>query len=117
MFHSTTPYQKRVGESLEQDQLELRLAESVRKSEELETELQQTREQLKQDKETIAQLTEQLHAATAESSTEEIEVLRAELKKEKAKAKRMWKLNCEQGAEQENLIAEKDEEIAELKRN
>lgn len=116
VFHSTTPYQKGAGESLGRDQLELKLAESVRKSEELETELLQNREQLKQDKETIAQLTEQLLAATTESSTEEIEVLRAELNKEKAKAKRMWKLNCEQAAEQENLLAEKDEEIAELKR-
>ena len=118
VFHCTTPYQKESVELElpEQEGLTLKLAEIEQKNEELEVAMLQLQEQLAKEKEMTKQLLEQLHAATTESPTTELETLKAELKREKEKSKQMWfKQNCEQASEQENLLAKKDEEITELK--
>ena len=45
----------------------------------------------------------------------EVEQLKRELEAQKVKTKDMWKLSCEQLAEMDHTLSEKDDEIAELR--
>ena len=61
----------------------------------------------------ITRLGEELRSLSASG---EVSKLQDELRRERDKAKRVWRLNCAQVAEQEKLLAEREDEIKELKR-
>ena len=70
-------------------------------------------EELSGQKEEVARLQEELRT---KSDGEEVKKLKSDLQKEKEKSKQHWRMTCQQAAEQEEFLAEKDREIEELKR-
>ena len=77
--------------------------------------LEETREMLSKEQERTAQLADELSAvkATTTAATEVAE-LQTKLKIAQEKAKQVWRLNCTQSREQEELLATKDDCIAKL---
>ena len=63
--------------------------------------------------ETISEL--QITSANAERLTGEVASLKASVQAEKLKAKRFWRLRCEQMLREEDLLQAKETEIAELR--
>ena len=63
--------------------------------------------------ETISEL--QIASANAERLTGEVASLKASVQAEKLKAKRFWRLHCEQMLREEDLLQAKETEIAELR--
>ena len=111
VFLESTPSVKPAKEMRED--LMLRLTEAEQKNDELETELAETKEQLAKEQEETARLTEELGSS---STTEEVHKLKDELKQERERAKHAWCMNCAQVTEQENPLAKREDEIAELKK-
>ena len=114
VFLETTPFQragKDVGTEIES--IEQALAEATQQNTELSAELEK-------EKERTVKLTEELEKRTAEATDAgDVPALTAEVTKlraEKERAAQIWKLNCEQAAEQETLLAARDEEIESLKK-
>ena len=109
VFLESTPIVKPVKEMGED--LTLRLTEAEQKNAELQVELAETREQLTKQQEETARLTEEMSST---STADEVRKLKDELKQEREKAKRAWRMGCAQVAEQESLLAKREDEIVEL---
>ena len=102
-------------------ELEAKNAELTRQNEELTVALQEANQRLADQQAELNRLTEALERAIRETedpsgATSELEELGKQLKREKEKAKRLWKLNCKRAAEQEELLSARELEIEELKR-
>ena len=93
------------------DQTIVRLQQEV---EELTAALQESERQLGEYQLETEHLRAEVERSTGGEDTDEIEALRAQLKKEKDRAKKLWALNCRRATEQENLLLSKDLEIQEL---
>ena len=107
----TTPTKQSVEAELQRSQ-EM-LADVERENSELSEELAATKQSLEDEKRESARLTSEL--ADREPDTGELTRLKGELKAEKEKYRTMWRMTCEQGREQEALIASQKEEIDRLK--
>lgn len=104
---------KESGESLHEYQ------QMLESHEQLTEELAAVRQQLAEECAKTAELRTELGTHAAEESPNlagEVERLQEELKVEKDKRKQVWKTSCEQVAEQDALLAAKDDEIAALQR-
>ena len=75
--------------------------------------IENLRGELQNTAETISEL--QIAGANAERLTGEVASLKAAIQAEKLKAKRFWRLRCEQMLREEDLLQAKDAEIAGLK--
>ena len=107
VFLEVEPFQKEVKESSESEETLQKLAEAEQKGFELQRELDETRELLVKEQERTAQLTEELSSAPdTATATAEITELQAKLKAAQEKAKQVWRLNCTQSREQEELLAD-----------
>ena len=93
------------------EQTIVRLQQEV---EELTAALQESERQLGEYQLETEHLRAEVERSTGGEDTDEIEALRAQLKKEKDRAKKLWALNCRRATEQENLLLSKDLEIQEL---
>jgi hypothetical protein len=113
-FLQTAPSHRDSKESGESEHAYQQLLESHEK---LSDELTTARQQLEEECLKTAELHAELEAHTAEEPSVqagEVERLREELEKEKDKRKQVWKTSCEQVAEQDTLLASKDDVIAAL---
>ena len=115
VFLKVNPFQRESKEPLESDEMLQKLAEAERKGDELQAEIEETRELLIREQEKNAQLAEELSTATATATlSAEVAELQAKLKAAQEKVKPVWRLNCTQSWEQEDLLAIKDDRIATL---
>ena len=115
VFLNVEPFQRETKGSSDSEELLRKLAEPEQKGEELQMELEQARELLVQEQERTAQLKEELSSATASpTSPGEVSELKSKLKAAQAKVKQVWRLNCTQSREQEELLAAKEDQIATL---
>ena len=112
VFLESTPSVRPARDSKVQEDLRCQLSEAKRKNEELEVQLVETEERLAREQRETAILTEELSSSAA---GEEVSKLKHELKHERERAKQAWRLSCAQVTEQENLLAKREDEIAELK--
>ena len=109
VFLRVKPFHRNVKETSESDDLSQQLADA---GAQLELELSQAQELLAKEKVRTTQLMEELHSAT--TAPDEVSGLKSKLKAAEEKAKRVWRLNCTQSREQEELLASKDDRIATL---
>ena len=101
-------------------ELEAKNVELTRQNEELIVALQEANQKLADQQAELNRLTKALDKAMREAedpsaATSELEELGKQLKREKEKGKRLWKLDCKQAAEQGELLSAKELEIEELK--
>ena len=74
--------------------------------------------ELAQEQETVVALREELMKYKEQESGDlasEVESLKSQLREQEKKFKHMWRLQCMQGQEQEDLIARQQGEIQQLK--
>ena len=80
------------------------MADAEQKNEQLTADLAAAQEKLDQERAETTRLQGELRLLSASS---EVSKLQDELKKERDKGKRMWRINCTQVAEQEKLLGER----------
>lgn len=91
-------------------ELEIALEEANQRCVELDAQLEAEQQQ-------TAALREQLEGErTAAPTSDEVSKLKEELRVEREKAKRMWRMNCDQVSMHDTLLSEKDAEIDKLKK-
>ena len=78
-------------------------------------ELEEAQGTIREQEQQIAQLQADLEVSSAAGPSSNVATLRASLATEKERVRQMWRLNYEYAAEQDALLATKDEEIAALK--
>ena len=96
------------------------LADANKQNSELSDQLANAVQKWEEEKAETARLSEELARVLAESSSAtegENKKLKEELRAAKERYKRMWCMTCEQGREQEELLAAQQEEIDRLKRH
>ena len=113
VFLEAEPLQKPLEVPVDSAGLERKLSEAEAQNENLTAELMVLQEELSGQKEEVARLQEELHT---KSDGEEVKKLKSDLQKEREKSKQRWRMTCQQATEQEELLAERDREIEELKR-
>ena len=121
VFLNVDQFQRAVKDSSESEEMLEKLANAEQKGVELRMELDQTRDLLAKEQEKSSKLAEELSSAkTATTAPGEIAELQSKLKAAQEKVKQVWRLNCAQSQEQEELLATKDDRIttleAEIKR-
>ena len=115
-FLQTTSLHRIGKESSESERERQQLIEG---NELLSDELASAKRKLEEECLRTAELRTELEAYTGEGSSDlagEVDRLQEELKVEKEKRKQVWKTSCDQVAEQDTLLAAKDDEIAALRR-
>ena len=113
VFLEADPLQKPLDASVDSAELERKLGEATAQNTNLTAELVKLQGALTAQEEETAQLQEELRT---KSDSEEVKKLKNDLQKQKEKSKQQWQMSCHQAAEQEELLAEKDREIEELKK-
>ena len=90
----------------------------TRASKDLNTELEELGEALEQEQALNTELTVKLseYESRTPSSMEEVSKLKDDLKGEREKSKRMWRMNCEQVKMHDELMMEKASEIERLRK-
>ena len=101
IFHEAAPFDKPAKEPQPDDNVLQRLTDAEQKNEQLAADLATAQENLDQERAETIRL--QLSASSKVSK------LQDELKEQRDKGKRMWRMNCAQVAEQEMLLGERME--------
>ena len=112
VFLEADSLQKPLDASVDSAELERKLGEATAQNTDLTAELVKLQGALTAQEEETARLQEELRT---KSDSEEVKKLKNDLQKQKEKSKQQWQMSCHQAAEQEELLAEKDREIEELK--
>jgi hypothetical protein len=114
VFLETSPTIKTVEKT--ESALTRELSEATRQNEALREELASALQLWEDEKKEVAVLREKLASCEeSEAHVSKITRLKTELKMAKEKSKQMWTISCSQSREQEELLAEKDEELARLR--
>ena len=86
------------------------LEEAHARNQQLREDMESVVQDLRKHQSEVSRLTEALEGAKSEG----MDTLESQLKEEKSKRKRMWRMHCQQVADQERLLEEKEGEVTRL---
>ncbi len=87
------------------------LEEAHARNQQLREDMESVVQDLRKHQSEVSWLTEALEGARSEG----MDTLESQLKEEKSKRKRMWRMHCQQVADQERLLEEKEGEVTRLR--